>query len=376
MQTHQLVAVVCVAVVSGSSPGLLLKGASPSQSTKAATKAAAKPKAPKAAPKAPKAAPKAATKPKAAAKASPKAAAPEGKAAPKKVPVIRFIDAGGVGRSRPPRFNLTDPRVFCIGPGKTGTSTLVTLFKRLGMVPYHGKKWQNSSVQHGVHDWVLNDHNAFSDWGHEADYRWLAGRFPASVFVLNTRSLFAWALSHFDHVRVKRIASRCPPQGGLGSCDTAWGFDVDNSNSTLRSLIAALAAHQAAARAFFGSSADRLQRFAIVDVTGTSEAKLMSQLANVSRSVPTVAAILERYAAWASASGANNRTLEAWFARTTKGGTKKNEATAGHPPSSVALVEAVLEDAGCPRRYWGDLLYERCGHIDSSKNRTAVGQVP
>ena len=132
-------------------------------------------------------------------------------------------------------------------------------------------------------------------------------------------------------------------------------------------MVAAIDAHQAAARAFFESSASRLQRFVIVDVTGTSEAKLMSQLANISRGVPAVSTLLERYAAWASKHGASNRTLEAWFARTATGhnATKRNEAAAGHPPSSVALVGAVLEDAGCPRRYWDDLLYERCGHIDS-----------
>ena len=259
---------------------------------------------------------------------------------------------------------LTKQRIFCIGPGKTGTFTLASLFESMKISQYHGRHWSDASAHHRCH-FVLQRHNAFSDWGVEADWRWLNGQFPNARFVLNTRALFAWVLSRYDHVRAKRVNVGCAPQGGKhDSCFKTHPNQqvetMDNTNSSILSWVAAVAAHQAAVRAFFETEAElRFNRFVVVDVVDTSEEDLRWQLHWIARnrlddSKPPVI-------------DTTSGELQIQKRRKGKQTKKVNEADGGHLPSSVALVEAVLEGAGCPRAHWRDILYDRCARINETR---------
>ena len=266
---------------------------------------------------------------------------------------------------------LAKQRIFCIGPGKTGTFTLANIFESMKISQYHGMHWSDASVHHRCH-YVLQRHSAFSDWGVESDWLWLDGQFPNARFVLNTRALFAWVLSRYDHVRAKRVNVGCAPQGGkhdqcFKSHPNQQVETMDNTNSSILSWVATVAAHQAAVRAFFETEAElRRNRFVVVDVVDTTEEDLRWQLRWIARnrlddSKPPVI-------------DTTSGELKVRKRRTGKPTQKANQVDGGHLPESVALVEAVLEGAGCPRAYWADILYDRCAHVDKARGQS--GPVP
>ncbi|KUF08984.1 sulfotransferase [Pseudoponticoccus marisrubri] len=88
-------------------------------------------------------------------------------------------------------------KVFAIGFNKTGTTSLSTVFQKLGFTPMDGPHWRKTSEW-----WIHYQFQAFSD-GPPEDFRHLDRSFPRSKFILNVRNLDEWIDSRIEHVRVR-----------------------------------------------------------------------------------------------------------------------------------------------------------------------------
>lgn len=97
-------------------------------------------------------------------------------------------------------FRLTDKgdrsarKIFCLGPAKTGTSSLHAMFAENGLRSLHASG-----------DWPLARFDAFSDRGDYRPFAAYAATFPNAVFVLNTRGLEGYLTSYASH-RQRRLA--------------------------------------------------------------------------------------------------------------------------------------------------------------------------
>ena len=97
-------------------------------------------------------------------------------------------------------------KVFCIGLHKTGTRSLHSLFKSLGMRSRHDTMWDKAVLP--MH--VYRHYHCFSDGGAHFwdDHLEFGGNhrirlfdhcFPNSKFILNTRELGSWLVSKMIH---------------------------------------------------------------------------------------------------------------------------------------------------------------------------------
>jgi len=86
-------------------------------------------------------------------------------------------------------------KVFCIGFNKTGTSSLHSLFGRLGYRSYHGVKWRDTN-----NNKLLYKYDCFSD-GIPDDFTNLDRMFPGSKYILQVRELDRWLISRLEHIR-------------------------------------------------------------------------------------------------------------------------------------------------------------------------------
>lgn len=216
-------------------------------------------------------------------------------------------------------------KVFCIGPGHTGTHTLFELFRRESLRACHhhcsGMSWSDASLQHDLGP--LQQYDAFMDGGDRADWRWLEKKF-AGRFVLNTRPLVSYLLSKKDHKRRKHNAS------------------IHVVEETCKQ-----AAHQAEVRSYFRKNRERRGRFAIVDVSND----------------PGVIWVLR----WV---GRNN--LDEFRTQRIVTGSwdlpRPLRSLPGRSPvlykapthSSRRHIEGALRKAGCPAPFWNDTIYKRC----------------
>lgn len=93
-------------------------------------------------------------------------------------------------------------KVFCIGMNKTGTTSLHTLFRQMGLRSYHGMYSDVVNLRDAGHP-LFAEYDCFSD-GEMHDYAFLDASFPAAKFILTTRRLDHWLASRIRHVHERR----------------------------------------------------------------------------------------------------------------------------------------------------------------------------
>jgi len=90
-----------------------------------------------------------------------------------------------------------EPKIFCIGFNKTGTTSLDKLFRLWGMKSFHGE-YHDASFD----DDLFKEYQCFSD-GEYHDFKGLDETFSGSKFILNTRKLDDWLVSRIKHVEYR-----------------------------------------------------------------------------------------------------------------------------------------------------------------------------
>ncbi len=111
-------------------------------------------------------------------------------------------------------------KIFCIGPNKTGTTSLHAAFEILGIRSAHFR------CEHGnIKDIIegnylserplltsIDDFDAYSDWNRPRTnwyFKLFDTQYPGSKFILNTRDLESWMRSREHHVgRYSNLAER------------------------------------------------------------------------------------------------------------------------------------------------------------------------
>ncbi len=91
------------------------------------------------------------------------------------------------------------PKIFVIGFNKTGTRSIHTIFKKIGLPSYHGGRWRNCDNMQ-----LFRLYDCFSD-GIPRSIARLDELFPGARFILQVRELDSWILSRLAHIdRIKR----------------------------------------------------------------------------------------------------------------------------------------------------------------------------
>lgn len=85
-------------------------------------------------------------------------------------------------------------KVFAVGFNKTGTTSIHTLFKKLGLPSYHGENWRSCDNLR-----LLDSYDCFSD-GIPEDLPKLDKMYPGSKFILQVRNLDSWVYSRLAHI--------------------------------------------------------------------------------------------------------------------------------------------------------------------------------
>ncbi|KAG8460175.1 hypothetical protein KFE25_004423 [Diacronema lutheri] len=245
-------------------------------------------------------------------------------------------------------------KLFFIGPMKTGTTTLSRVCLSKGYATCHGYcngvNWATATTSHTDQRAILSQHDAFMDHGDEADYVWVASRYPTSRFILNTRRLKTWLVSKADHVRRTRVAQGCTPYGARGSCPSTSIFLLENSDEAIARWVTEQADHQDKVVRFFASSHALRQRFVVIDVEGQSSASLNLLLDWISRprlaSLPTTVPVLRP------------RDVPMAVARSHAVPPDENSNT--HESRTRARVEAVLRRHNCTAEDWNRHWYRAC----------------
>ena len=93
-------------------------------------------------------------------------------------------------------------KVFAIGFNKTATSSIHTVFQKLGMLSAHNIKWRETN-----RTFVFLKYEGFTD-GAPDDFTVLDRRFKGSKFILNTRDLDEWIDSRLEHIKLAIAENR------------------------------------------------------------------------------------------------------------------------------------------------------------------------
>ena len=256
-----------------------------------------------------------------------------------------------------PRWNMTYSggglKVFFLGPGKTGTRTLANYAEDVGCKPCHlrcsvgrsGKevKWAAAAdstwsklrlppaAWDGNQRKVLDAYCGFMDNGELADFRWLNAVYPHARFVLNTRGLKSYMVSRVDHMARHGhvLLNALRPDGVL--------------KHALK-----VARVQQEALAFFNETAERRQRFAVVDVVGGGGEDLAAVLDWVMRKNlaehPTSRLVTRPSELPARGSSSRHRKVA-------------HIGTAKHSAQILSAVERTLHAGRCPQSSWDEILW-------------------
>jgi len=253
---------------------------------------------------------------------------------------------------------LTQSKIFCLGPGKTGTETLKELFARLDIDSCHNNcEGTPDSTLH--HMWgqerdtkspLLMHHQAFMDNGELADIAWLDANFPNARFVMNNRKLYDWILSKYDMTVSNRVNAGCAPQGTKEDCpmgkltsgeETSM---VNNDAAHIARLVQVAATNQAEVMDYIRNNSAVAKRFITMDVCDTAKANdTIKELLWVSRNnlnefpLDGVGTKL-----WTNVANTKlaNMAYEAGLAIA-----KMN--TRAHDENTTATIEQMLVDFGC-----------------------------
>lgn len=97
-------------------------------------------------------------------------------------------------------------KYFCIGGGKTGTTTLHEMAKMAGLKSLHANEWFPCKIRPNGDVKQLEEYDFFCDGGghiiggeHNIDYKYLDETFKNKLFILNTRDVRSWAISRCKH---------------------------------------------------------------------------------------------------------------------------------------------------------------------------------
>ena len=108
-------------------------------------------------------------------------------------------------------------KIFCLGFGSTGTSTLHATAQATGLRCLHDGIWARTTRNQIFHTFVttysqvppehpgVEEFCHFEDWdffsdGHYADFELLDNLFPGSYFILNTRRRYNWLTGIYNHL--------------------------------------------------------------------------------------------------------------------------------------------------------------------------------
>ncbi|KAJ8612385.1 hypothetical protein CTAYLR_007943 [Chrysophaeum taylorii] len=233
-------------------------------------------------------------------------------------------------------------KIFCVGPGHTGTHTLEAMLKNLSYRSCHlhclQKSWARETQQHDASSEVFTNFDAFMDAGDFADWRWLEQAFSTARFALNTRPLFEYLVSLYDHKRLRKNYTMTAAQ--------------------LVGHVCGLAARQEEMLAHFDRP-ERRDRFAVVALTDPNVRGVVEWLARprlnshqAARLVTSSADLPERF-------GERGRPVALLFAQ---------------PHDAIArdFVRRALIDHGCPPAFWNDTLYSCCAKtlVDDCRQRS------
>lgn len=281
-------------------------------------------------------------------------------------------------------------KLFFIGPNKSGTSTLYHLMQdHYGLKACHNScakegggnksfRWARTPRnEEGVQLLALYD--SYADDGDRSDYRWLARAFPTARFALNTRALEPWLLSRSNHRARARAQNHCIVAHGDSNANFAGckgRGEFDNSLKAITGWVLKESQRQQKILAFFNSSSELLNRFAVLnvpeqptaDVLTTIDWLLRPDLArrNTSRMVWTVRDV----------PGSQMRRLVNQDARSVH----RNAKTVVPTPAVTCMqrrVRTLLEVLGCAA-YRDDAVYARCEQsvriADNATRARAVSQ--
>lgn len=96
------------------------------------------------------------------------------------------------------RASSLEPKIFCIGLNKTGTTSLHRYFAERGLDSVHNHHWPAySHISEGRSHFL--QHQCYSD-GERPNFQRLDDWFPDALFVLNLRDERAWLRSRVKHV--------------------------------------------------------------------------------------------------------------------------------------------------------------------------------
>jgi len=93
------------------------------------------------------------------------------------------------GHSEPQRIEAR--KIFVIGFHKTGTTSLDTLFRSVGLNSVHTTIPVLS---------IIDKYDAYTDGSHEKFAKYYA-KYPNSLFILNTRPINKWLISKYKHAK-------------------------------------------------------------------------------------------------------------------------------------------------------------------------------
>lgn len=106
-----------------------------------------------------------------------------------------------------------DPKIFCIGLNKTGTSSLHHALKILGIKSIHFKNDIGENIKdmiaqnHDTNQYLLKgieEYEAYLDWSHPSTnnlFKEFDKLHPGSKFIFTTRSMDSWLKSIEKHVK-------------------------------------------------------------------------------------------------------------------------------------------------------------------------------
>jgi hypothetical protein len=265
-------------------------------------------------------------------------------------------------------------KIFCIGPNKTGTTTLAALFEAMGYTACHincpGKhkhpNWAAASIAHDAS--YFEDSDAFSDVGNVADFIWLSSQFPTARFIYNTRPLKSWMLSKMDMHRRTREEHGCTPfgwyelQNKCGGPGIAWA-----SPDAILFFIVELAAQQSIVQFYFDSTPALRNRFATHDFTShvpAAETRAFVDWivrpdlgANTTDTLLLLPGMLPT-----RGTVAEPRRFDVPHANAAPAGAGK------HSPDTVQLVSDTLERNGCTKDMHDDVWMLRCADEVMKRN--------
>lgn len=164
------------------------------------------------------------------------------------------------------RFLSRNPKIFCIGFNKTGTTSLHTFFQRSGLRSTHNTEWTRYSYLSREKRYFYR-YQAFSD-GEKPDFVRLNNWFPDALFILNTRDERAWVRSRIKHT-LRWSKSHSDTTELLKSERLGWMAKVffADPKYAITTWIMDRRIYEKQARAFFSDCA----RFKEIDVTSNTD---------------------------------------------------------------------------------------------------------